>query len=233
MTRKNGLALLRCFAWRRLEASYVWDGLMSAFNPHSIAGQLRDHLATHDRPLVFFFGAGTSASIKITSNNIEKPLIPAIAALTEVCKKAVSDLGEEYAAAWSNLCLECAASGLPENVENILSRIRIKINAMGDDDMSCGLSRGGLCDVEKTVAEKIADESNPDIDSIPDECPHDIFSRWVARTSRLSPIEIFTTNYDVLIERSLERARVPVFDGFIGSHKPLDYSWKLDFGEMR
>ena len=34
------------------------------------------------------------------------------------------------------------------------------------------------------------------------------------------PIEIFTTNYDVLIERALEIAETPHFDGFVGSVKP-------------
>jgi hypothetical protein len=35
------------------------------------------------------------------------------------------------------------------------------------------------------------------------------------------PVEIFTTNYDILLERSLELRRVPVFDGFLGCYRPF------------
>lgn len=34
-------------------------------------------------------------------------------------------------------------------------------------------------------------------------------------------MEIFTTNYDLLVEQALERARVPVFDGFSGASEPF------------
>jgi hypothetical protein len=34
-------------------------------------------------------------------------------------------------------------------------------------------------------------------------------------------VEIFTVNYDVLIEHALESERVPVFDGFVGSYQPF------------
>jgi len=196
---------------------------MIEHNPHNVAGHLRDHLATHDKPLVFFFGAGTSAAIKVVSQNdgTEKPLIPVIAALTETCKQEVEGIGAPYKAAWAVLCSECDQLGLPQNVENILSRIRAKINAMGPEDTSCGLSRDELHVAELEIAKIIVRESSPNDDLIPQDCPHDVFARWIARTSRQSPIEVFTTNYDILIERSLEKARVPVFDGFIGSHKPF------------
>jgi hypothetical protein len=35
----------------------------------------------------------------------------------------------------------------------------------------------------------------------------------------LSPVEIFTTNYDLLVEQALEANRVPYFDGFLGSNE--------------
>ena len=62
--------------------------------------------------------------------------------------------------------------------------------------------------------------SSPDETSIPSRLPHDDFAMWVRNARRKHPVEIFTTNYDVLIERSLEQARVPVFDGFVGSYAP-------------
>lgn len=38
---------------------------MNAHDPQKVVEDLRNHLATHDRPLAFLFGAGTSYSINI------------------------------------------------------------------------------------------------------------------------------------------------------------------------
>ena len=40
---------------------------------------------------------------------------------------------------------------------------------------------------------------------------------WAVRADYNLPLELFTVNYDLLIETALERRRVPYFDGFIGS----------------
>ena len=39
--------------------------------------------------------------------------------------------------------------------------------------------------------------------------------------ARDHPIEIFTPNYDLLFEEAFERAQIPYFDGFVGSHEPF------------
>lgn len=36
---------------------------------------------------------------------------------------------------------------------------------------------------------------------------------WISGTGREHPVEIFTTNYDLLFEQALERTHVPFFDG--------------------
>ncbi|MCC0036841.1 MAG: SIR2 family protein [Hoeflea sp.] len=41
------------------------------------------------------------------------------------------------------------------------------------------------------------------------------------RTLSDYPIEIFTTNYDLLLEEALERVRAPYFDGFTGGREPF------------
>ncbi|MDP2356900.1 MAG: SIR2 family protein [Beijerinckiaceae bacterium] len=40
---------------------------------------------------------------------------------------------------------------------------------------------------------------------------------WAAHAGYRLPIEIFTVNYDLLLETALERLRVPYFDGFVGT----------------
>jgi hypothetical protein len=44
--------------------------------------------------------------------------------------------------------------------------------------------------------------------------------------------EIFTTNYDVLIEQALEDRRVPYFDGFVGSSRPFFDQRAIEDGEI-
>jgi hypothetical protein len=44
---------------------------------------------------------------------------------------------------------------------------------------------------------------------------------WVGSVTRDACLELFTTNYDLLMEQALEDNRVPFFDGFIGSRDPF------------
>ncbi|KRB47900.1 hypothetical protein ASD90_06240 [Terrabacter sp. Root181] len=83
-----------------------------------------------------------------------------------------------------------------------------------------GLSSADLGTLERTIQVSIATIASPSEEDIPADLPHREFADWVRNASRGHPVEVFTTNYDVLIERSLELARVPVFDGFVGSHRP-------------
>jgi hypothetical protein len=44
---------------------------------------------------------------------------------------------------------------------------------------------------------------------------------WITGTDRPHPIEIFTTNYDLLFEQAMERSKTPYFDGFSGANEPF------------
>ena len=140
--------------------------------------------------------------------------------MTEECASAVGQLPEEHMLAWSALESECAALKLPAHIENMLGRIRMKIDAAGVDDDVLGLKVDGLKALESKIQETIVRLCSPEESDIPSSLPHDEFAIWVRNARRKHPIEIFTTNYDVLIERSLELARVPLFDGFVGSYSP-------------
>lgn len=52
------------------------------------------------------------------------------------------------------------------------------------------------------------------------------------RTHRHPFSEIFTTNYDILIEQALERQQVPYFDGFVGSARPFFDQRAIEDGEI-
>lgn len=196
---------------------------MSLHDAYKTIADLRDHLARHDKPIAFLFGAGTSCSVRITEGGTDasRPLIPAIAGLTQICRGAVEELGDPFPEAWISVAEQCSANDRPAQIEEILSRLRMMLGAMGAADNLLGLDRIGVLKFEETVRHTIAKVANPSKNLIPEETPHRLMARWLAKTSREFPIEIFTLNYDVLIEMALEAERIPVFDGFVGSYRPF------------
>lgn len=100
--------------------------------------------------------------------------------------------------------------------------------AIGADETLCGLNQNQLVGLENIVRESIVSATAPPEDIIPEKIPHDDFAQWLKLSSRRKAVELFTTNYDILIERSLERMRVPMFDGFVGSYRPFFHSESLD-----
>ena len=201
--------------------------MIKAQNTHEAQktlSDLRDHLARHDKPIAFFFGAGTSCAVKIPdSEDAENtpPLIPDVAQLTKICRCKAEELGDKYKSAWELINNQCSKSGKAPNIENILSRLRMMLGAIGDNDTLSGLNEGEIKILEENVRKTIAGHVTPCLERIPDSYPHQRFARWLAKTLRQSPVEIFTVNYDVLIEYALEAERIPIFDGFVGSYRPF------------
>ena len=185
---------------------------------------LRDHLARHDKPIAFFFGAGTSCAVRVTSpleNGQTQPLIPAVTGLTAMSKENAGNLGKKYARAWELIEAHCKEIKQDPNIENILSRLRMMLSAVGKSDTLSGLNRDEIKKLEESVRKTIAKVVTPDLKGIPGDFAHRRFARWLARTSRQKPVEIFSVNYDVLIEHGLEAERIPLFDGFVGSFRPF------------
>lgn len=186
------------------------------FDPAIETQKLRDHLASHDKPIIFLFGAGTSASVRAKDS---QPLIPAVAQLTERCAEAVKDLGTTFDAAW-DLIVDSLPAG-HRTIEDILSAVRRMRAAVLPGDKLAGLAAEEIEDLEAAIQEAISREVRPSEDRFPDQLPHRALSRWIARIDRASALEIFTTNYDTLFERALEEEWVAVFDGFVGSRRPF------------
>jgi len=113
-------------------------------------------------------------------------------------------------------------------VENVLSNVRMKMDAIGEGERLLALDRNQLCDVERTICAAIAKTACPGEEKIPRGTPHDNFAAWVRKVNRAAPLEIFTTNYDILFERAFAMVRVPVFDGFVGPYHAFFYPECLD-----
>ena len=186
------------------------------FDPVLELQKLRDHLSSHDKPLAFLFGAGTSCSVQAIGG---KPLIPAVEALTERCAETVDAMGPPFPEAW-DLIADSLPSGR-RDVEEMLSSIRRKLEAVLDSDTSAGLDRGQIEQLESKVKATIAAEVIPHEARFPEHLPHEALGRWLHSVQREVPVEIFSLNYDTLLERGFEAEWVPYFDGFIGAYQPF------------
>jgi hypothetical protein len=191
-------------------------------DPRREVEKLRDHLASNERPVAFLVGAGASCAVRDPDG---EALIPAVAALGDICAEAVAALGAEYIEIYKAVTdqIETLPGRVAEaaNIEEILSAVRLAISAMGDADKIAGGAKPQLAKIEVTMRAAIAGAALPEETRIPDDLPQHALARWIRRAVRRFPVEIFTTNYDTLLERALEDERVPLFDGFTGGRMPF------------
>ena len=178
---------------------------------------LRQTLSQDKKPLGFFLAAGCPLAVQMPEG--ELPLIPDIAGLT----KSVTD-GLKSATTEKNnydkLLDELIKSGKAEpNIEDILGFIRgLKQVSIGATDVR-GFTEKDLNKLELDVCNRIVERLKV---SLPDnKTPYHKLAKWIHNIERDSPIEIFTTNYDLLVEEAFEEIGVPYFDGFVGSRQPF------------
>lgn len=210
--------------------------MITHHDPRKILESLRNHLTQPEANVVFLLGAGTSCAVRVPVTVEEadsaqgspktRALIPNVADLTAICVKEIRKLDPEgepkrFGPAYDLIELEVRPATRPANIEDILSCVRRKMQAIGKADTLAGLSADELIKMEKTIKATIAAQVNPDPSSFPARLPHEDFVRWIARMPRSQPVEIFTTNYDILVETALEAERVPAFDGFVGCNRPF------------
>jgi SIR2-like domain len=190
--------------------------LESVHNPDRFMADLRQILSQGRKRIGVLIGAGAPLSVlvdengKIASNG--DALIPGVDALTD---RAMAKLTGTAATAATAI-----RASLPEggNIETILSKVRLLQTALGDTPMH-GLDGEGYATLGSSICEAIGEIVGA---SLPDDrTPYHELVSWVSGTQRNHPIEIFTTNYDLLIETAFERAKAPYFDGFTGGHAPF------------
>ena len=152
-------------------------------------------------------------AVRVKVGGADDPLIPDIKGVSsrvfgEIRKSALKD-------PFDRLFSHFSKDGLPDpNIEQFLGHLRSLQKVAGNDSVR-GLSGKELADLDKTVCDllvALADKNLPDLDTA-----YHRVAAWVGAIERADPVEIFTTNYDLLIEEALEQNRIPFFDGFVGS----------------
>ena len=168
---------------------------------------LRLLLSQNKSPLGFLFAAGCPLSIREAGG----PLLPDMAGLTKI----IQDLHATDAATtpYKRLIAELGKAGKDIlNLEDVLTYIRSMKEVSTGGGTVRGFTEDELKVLETEICSTIAHAVSKDL---PDgDNSYRRFARWVSSIDRLAPIEIFTTNYDLLLEQALEEQCVPFFDGF-------------------
>lgn len=189
---------------------------ITVHNPDRYMAELRQILAQGRKRIGVLLGAGAPASLRVNRDtgrldNDGEVLIPTIAGLTERVLDEVADSDGALAAVRSDLSSR-------SNIEHVLSRVRSLSILIGSQTV-----HGKTAEQFREIAERICDSVGRHAAvRLPAE-PNAFFelAAWIGGTERAHPVEVFTTNYDLLIEEALERAEIPFFDGFTGTHEPF------------
>ena len=103
-----------------------------------------------------------------------------------------------------------------ENIEDILSFLRSLLLVSKGGEVR-GLSENDLLLLEKNICNEIVKKLDV---NLPDEdTPYHDLGKWMRSIDRKVAVEIFTTNYDLLMEEALEDLEIPYYDGFVGSRR--------------
>ncbi|EMF7823951.1 TPA: SIR2 family protein [Yersinia enterocolitica] len=173
---------------------------------------LRQSLSQDNEAIGFFLSAGCPLSVSLPAD--QWPLIPDVANLTKYISKLLIDNSN-----YNLLLAELEKSGRDkENIEDILSFLR-GLLVVSRGGTVRGLTEDMLISLEKLICKEIVNKIDV---SLPlQETPYHKLCKWIRSIDRKIAIEIFTTNYDLLMEQALEELEIPFFDGFVGSNQPF------------
>ena len=169
---------------------------------------LRQSLSQDNESIGFFISAGCPLSVEMPEG--KWPLIPDVANLTKYINEQLKD-DNKYSVLLAELK---KAEKCTENIEDILSFLRSLLLVSKGGDVR-GLSEQDLLGLEQKICTVIAERLDVSLPS--QETPYHRLCKWIRSIDRKVAVELFTTNYDLLMEQALEDLEVPYFDGFVGS----------------
>lgn len=185
-------------------------------NPDRYMADLRQILSQGKKRVGILLGAGVPVSLRVDDtgklNDAGHSIIPDVAGLTTY---VLDGMVKEDRSIVDLLLPELSSN---PNIETILTRIRRLSQAIGKFQVH-GLDGSGYAALAERICEKIGGRvATPLPQGIN---PYTELVSWVGGINRDHPVEIFSPNYDLLLEEAFERALLPYFDGFSGAHKPF------------
>ena len=185
-------------------------------NPDQYMGDLRQVLSQGRKRIGFFIGAGAPTATCVDDDNRivldGRPLVPDVAGLTTIVINGLSQRDQQVVDA-----LKHDIEGVV-NIETILTKTRRLAQVIGSNPIY-GLDGAAYAQLGQRICDAIGEQVRSTLPRGPN--PYSDLVSWIAGTQRLHSVEVFTPNYDLLIEEAFERARIPYFDGFTGSHRPF------------
>ena len=167
---------------------------MPEHNPMVFISSLGAKLATRSRHVCAFLGAGVGRACGL----------PDVEGLQQQVLEGLEKDRQEALLSQLNNC----------NLEEALSRIRRISALISGEETVDGLTATKAEELDKAICQIIVKSlSVDDTESAAAIC----LGAWAARANYHLPVELFTVNYDLLLENALESMRVPYFDGFVGT----------------
>ena len=197
-----------------------------AHDPSEYIRGLQQLLVSDKKKIAFLFGAGTSLAKK----NGGSIIIPAIGKMTTDIESELNKT-EKYQTAIIEIREEIKFYKKKYNIETLISNIEQKIEIIGNGTLNkLGKEEfhSLLKEIKKQIRETVSVHKEILEDKKIDCLIHVDFAEWIGRANRKFPIEIFTTNYDYLLELGLEEKKIPFYDGFTGSHQPFFNSESIE-----
>ena len=167
---------------------------MPTHDPVGFVNSLSSKLASRARHVCVFLGAGASKACGL----------PDVSELQKLVTERLEPESEEQ--------LSRQLQG--RNLEQALSRIRRFAALLEGDSHLEGLTRNTAVSLDQKICQAIVAELSVEQ---ADLRPVLQFASWAARADYHWPLEVFTVNYDLLVETSFEERRLPYFDGFVGN----------------
>lgn len=167
---------------------------MATHDPLRFAAGLSAKLATRSRHVCAFLGAGAARACGLPD-------------LDQLQERVLESLDGAQKTQFAGFLQR-------GNLEQALSRLRRIVALLEGDQVFDGLTELEARSLDTAVCQAIV--SALDI-SGKDLSPMEHFAAWVARANYRLPLEVFTVNYDLLLETALESIGVPFFDGFVGT----------------
>jgi hypothetical protein len=184
-------------------------------------GLLREALRSEKRRLGFFLGAGCPLGIFDEKGDKSVKHIPDVAGLTATIedKLAADTALKPLRECWQKLMVACKSDTCKNpNVEHILTQLRT-ICALKGSSAVDGMTTANLRNLDVKICDLIVELVGKSLPKY--KTSYHRFAVWVRQLERTYPLEIFTPNYDLLVEEAFEQFRVPFFDGFVGSREPF------------
>lgn len=196
---------------------------MSTFSIVSQMKELREQLS-HSKRIGCFFGAGTSMAMGLPG--IWDLTIQAIDELEDVQKTLVNEILAHIK--------EHSHNGENSTIEDLLNYIRMIRQVTYEKEENKYFNINGKIAVE--LDRKICKAIHKILSSKEDEIsaqPNGLLSMqkfiaWYNWSGQDFSREIFTLNYDLIVEKSMESLQIPFFDGFIGAYEPFFHTQSVE-----